>query len=244
MNNALTFARIQLTNWRWSWPSMLITGIVVPILISLGLGAYSLNAGDNFIEYAIIGGLAFSLLFFFFGKIASNISFIRAKGALDQMAATGAKRIQFITGSYMAFSLLTVPSLLVTPAVVVNILDLSLSPSWILVPTIALIGCIFLSMGTIIGALSSSLEQASSMSMLLSILSLSLGPVAVPESLLPSWLLIIGKINPAVHVGKVLRSGLFGSEDIPWDSLVFLAAVATVLLFVAIISLPWRDKEK
>ncbi|MFR9949990.1 ABC transporter permease [Corynebacterium striatum] len=244
MSNILTFAHIQLTNWRWSWPSMLITGIVVPILLTLSLGAYSLNSGDGFIEYAIVGGLAFSLLFEMQGKIASNISFVKTKGALDQMAATGATRIQFIIGSYMAFSLLTVPSLLVTPIVVVKVLDLSLSPSMVLVPAIALTGCVFLSVGTIIGALSSSLEQASSLSTLLSILSLSLGPVAVPESFLPPWLLTLGKINPSFYAGKALRSGLFGSETVPWDSLLFLATAATILTAVAIVFLPWRDKAK
>ena len=62
MSNTLTFTRIQLTNWRWSWPSMLLTGIVVPVLMSLGLGVYAQNLGGAAVEYAVIGGLSFSLL--------------------------------------------------------------------------------------------------------------------------------------------------------------------------------------
>ena len=94
MSNTLTFTRIQLTNWRWSWLSMLLTGIVVPVLMSLGLGVYAQNLGGAAVEYAVIGGLSFSLLFELQGKIATNISFMKANGALDQLAATGAKRLE------------------------------------------------------------------------------------------------------------------------------------------------------
>lgn len=54
MSNTFTFTRIQLTNWRWSWPSMLLTGIVVPVLMSLGLGVYAQNLGGAAVEYAVI----------------------------------------------------------------------------------------------------------------------------------------------------------------------------------------------
>lgn len=243
MSNTITFTRIQLTNWRWSWPSMLLTGIVVPVLMSLGLGVYAQNLGGTAVEYAVISGLAFSLLFELQGKIATNISFMKANGALDQLAATGAKRLQFVIGSFIAFGLLATPSLLITPIVVVKILGLSLSPSFAIVPAVIFAGCAFLSAGMIIGALSTSLEQASSISLLMAIVLLSFGPVAVPEDLLPPWLQIAGETNPAVHISKAIRYGIFGGEAISWGSLAYLVGATFVLLFSAVLSLPWRYKR-
>ena len=95
----------------------------------------------------------------------------------------------------------------------------------------------------IIGALSSSLEQASSVSLLLAIMLLSFGPVAVPEDLLPSWLQIAGEANPAVHISEAIRYGLFGGEGTPWSSIAFLVGVTVVLLVGAVVSLPWRHKR-
>ena len=244
MSNTFTFTRIQLTNWRWSWPSMLLSGIVVPVLMSLGLGVYAQNLGGAAVEYAVIGGLSFSLLFELQGKIATNISFMKANGALDQLAATGAKRLQFVVGSFIAFSLLATPSLLITPVAVVKILGLSLSPSFTIIPALFFAGCAFLSAGMIIGALCSSLEQASSISLLLAITLLSLGPVAVPNELLPSWLQIVGEANPAVHISEAIRYGLFGGDGIPWVSIAYLVGATIVLLIGAVVSLPWRHKRE
>ena len=168
---------------------------------------------------------------------------MKANGALDQLAATGAKRLQFVVGSFIAFSLLATPSLLITPVAVVKILGLSLSPSFTLVPSVVFAGCAFLSAGMIIGALSSSLEQASSISLLLAIMLLSFGPVAVPADLLPSWLQIAGEANPAVHISEVIRYGLFGGDGLPWGSIAFLVGATIVLLIGAVVALPWRQKR-
>lgn len=96
----------------------------------------------------------------------------------------------------------------------------------------------------IIGALCSSLEQASSISLLLAITLLSLGPVAVPEDLLPSWLQIVGEANPAVHISEAIRYGLFGGDGIPWGSIAYLVGVTAILLIGAVVSLPWRHKRE
>lgn len=235
---AFTFAKIQLANWRWSWPSMLITGICVPVLISLGLAVYARRTGS--IHYAVVSGLSFSLLFELQGKIAANMAFMRASNSFEQFAATGGRKVSFLFGSIIAFTILVIPAILVTPFVLIFALDLKLDVRPVLILALLFSILLFLMVGVVIGCCSRSIEQSSSVSTLVSIALMSIGPVAIPGQFLPAWLRCIGHANPAVHIARLFRVGLFSESEPITLAIVYLSALTFVFTALAVRVIPWR----
>ena len=44
---------IELTNWRWSWRSMLITGTLAPIFSTLAMGVFARDSGQQVLAYVL-----------------------------------------------------------------------------------------------------------------------------------------------------------------------------------------------
>ena len=240
MSDCLTYFKIQISNWRWSWTSMILTGIIVPVLVALGLGVYAAESGSESLQYAIVAGLSFSLFFELQGKIASNIAFMKATHALSQFAVTGTSKLSFIVGSLAAFSALSIPALISTPCALITIIGVNVHFQPVIILAWVLASLFFLLSGIVVGALSSSCEHASSLSLLISIACMSFGSVAAPPSLLPDWLVRVGVVNPAVHIARLIRAGIFTTGDDLSGSLMYVAVAVAVLVVAAYALLPWR----
>jgi ABC-2 type transport system permease protein len=201
---------IQLSNWRWSWQQMLITGMMAPLVTVVGLGLY---ADDNNVSeqvYVLSGAICMALLFEMQNRIAGNFSFMKNTGAFDFYAALPVRRESLVLATLTAFSMLALPAVAVTIVVGSWILGLAPVVSWMAIPGLLLCLLTPAFLGAWLGSRSSSLEEASSTSLALTIAMLVCGPVAVSAERLPQPLVVVGYLNPAAHAAAVIREVLFG----------------------------------
>ncbi|MEU7297062.1 ABC transporter permease [Streptomyces exfoliatus] len=200
--------RIQLTNWRWSWPQMVLTGVLAPLVTIAALGLFARASGHAATEYVLTGSVTMAILFETQNKIASNFAFMRGNGAFEYYAALPVRREALILATLAAFSLLSLPAVAVTLLLGSALLDIPLtfSPLTPLCLLLALLPSAGL--GAYIGSRSGTIEQASSLSLATTLLMMAAGPVAVPPELLPDALIWIGNLNPAVYAADSLRHSL------------------------------------
>lgn len=228
---------IQITNWRWSWPQMMLTGIFVPVLLAVGLGVYARGGGN--LEYAVVGGVVFSLLFELMNKVASNVAFMRTQESLDLLIANGVRRSEYLIGTFAAFLLLSLPAVIITPIAAGAILGFQGAVNFPAVFIVIFLGALtFMSLGVLIGTSSRTLEQASSMASMLAVGLVALGAVAIPANLLPQWLVYTGYANPAYYIASALRNGLFHNSFDP-SSIAVVLCMAVACTLAAIHSMRW-----
>lgn len=201
---------IQLSNWRWSWKQMLVTGMMAPLVTVAGLVLYAEDMAVSEQAYVLSGAICMALLFEMQNRIAGNFSFMRNTGAFDFYAALPVRRESLVLGTLAAFGLLALPAVVVTIVIGSLILGLSPAVSWVAIPGLLLCLLAPAFLGAWLGARSSSLEEASSTSLALTIVMLVCGPVAVSAERLPQILVVIGYLNPAAHAAAVIRQVLFG----------------------------------
>ncbi|MBV2155425.1 ABC transporter permease [Kitasatospora sp. SUK 42] len=200
--------RIQLTNWRWSWPQMVLTGMLAPLVSIAALGLFARNSGHAATEYVLTGSVTMAILFETQNKIASNFAFMRGNGAFEYYAALPVRREALILATLAAFSLLSLPAVTVTLLLGTSLLDVPITPSP-LAPLCLLLALLpSAGLGAFIGSRSGTIEQASSLSLATTLLMMAAGPVAVPPDMLPGALIWIGDLNPAVYAAAGLRHSL------------------------------------
>jgi ABC-2 type transport system permease protein len=205
--------RIQLTNWRWSWPQMMLTGILAPAISLAALGLFARGSGPAAAEYVLTGGVTMAILFETQNKIASNFSFMRSTGAFEYYAAMPVRREALVLATLAAFTMLALPAVTVTALVGSALLHVPVQASPLLPLCLLLALLPSAGLGALIGSRSTSVEQASSISLASTLIMMTAGPVAAPPELLPSGLVWIGHVNPAVYASAALRSSLTGPPD-------------------------------
>ncbi|MFV0405358.1 MAG: ABC transporter permease [Propioniciclava sp.] len=206
---------VQLSNWRWSWPQMLLTGILAPLVTVLTLGFFAQDSGPRALVYATSGSITMALLFETQNRIASNFAFMRETGALEFLASNPVRRESLLLASLLAFSLLALPSVIVLTLLAVLVLDVPLQPLWSALPLLLVLVLPTGGLGALIGNASRSLEQASSISLATTLVLLVLGPVAVPGELLPTPIIWAGYLNPAFYAASLVRGVLLGGIQAP-----------------------------
>ena len=74
---------IELTNWRWSWRSLLLSATLAPLLSIVALGVFARDSGAEALSYVLTGNMVLSLLFGNLRNVENHIMFMRFRGALD-----------------------------------------------------------------------------------------------------------------------------------------------------------------
>ena len=105
---------IELTNWRWSWRSMLLTGTLAPVFSILGMGVFAQDAGHEALGYVLTGNMVISLMFGNMRNVQSHFTFMRFEGALDYYATLPIRKHNLILAVVLSFLLLSLPSLIIT----------------------------------------------------------------------------------------------------------------------------------
>lgn len=235
---------VQLSNWRWSWRQIILTGMMAPLVTVAGLG---LNAsGREARVYALSGAVCMALLFELQNRVAGNYAFMKSNGALDFFAALPVRRESLVLATLFAFCLLALPAVLVTIVAGSWIVGLPLVVTWWALPVLVCCLAAPAFIGSWLGARSSSMEEASSLSLALTIGMLVCGPVAVPPDRLPDFLVTAGYVNPAVHTAAVIRAVLFGEMLAPGvlvAHLAFLTLFAAACWWITRTSMEWRARR-
>lgn len=235
---------IELTNWRWSWVSLVVTGMVTPLLSMLALGVFAKDAGSSALAYVFTGNLVISIMFGNQEKVASHFSFVRTQGTLDYFATLPIHRNMLILAVVIAFWLISVPALLVTIVGGQLILNIPLHPHPLLLLVLPLCAIPLSGVGALIAILSRNPAEAGSVNLLFMFLLMGLGAVVIPPDRLPNLLLWLGWINPASYAASALRQLLLS----PVTSRIWLDIAAligfTVLIFAFVgWKMDWRQRS-
>jgi ABC-2 type transport system permease protein len=237
----LDLTLIQLSNWRWSWRSMVIVGTLAPLVSTAALGLFARSSGERTLGYILTGNLVLALMFGTLDKVASNFSYMRFRGMLGYFATLPIHGYSLVAATVIAFFLLSLPSVAATLIFGVLYLDLSVSISPVLLVVLPLAALPLAGVGALIGARARSPEEAGSLSLLLSLLLVGVGPVIVPPERLPPVLVTLGCINPATYAASALRQALLGplTARILLDLAVLLGLALGVLWLVGRV-MDWR----
>lgn len=202
--------RIQLSNWRWSWPQMVLTGMLAPTVSLAALGVFAKGTGANAASYVLAGSVTMALLFETQNKVAANFAFMKSTGAFDFYASLPVRLEALIVATIAAFTLLALPALVLTSILGVLLLHVRIKVSLLVVPAAVISILPFAGLGAWIGSRSRAMEEASSLSLAATLAMVAVGPVTIPRELLPEFLIWLGYLNPATYASSLLRQTLIG----------------------------------
>lgn len=234
---------IELTNWRWSWRSMIITGTLAPVLSILGLGVFARASGPEALAYVLTGNLVLSLMFGNMNAIQGHVTFLRFRGTLEYFATLPVRRSNLVLAMVLAFLLLSLPSLLVTLALGAWVLGVPvhLSP-WLLL-VIPLTALPLSGIGALVGASVRVPEYGDSLTLILTLVLTGLGPVVIPPDRLPGWMLVLGRFSPATYAASAFRQSVLGPlTERFWLDLAVLLVAGVVVFVLVNRKLDWRTE--
>lgn len=231
---------IQLANFRWSWRSMLITGICAPVLMTISLAVV---AQGTSVPHLLCGGVVLSLMFQNQNNVAGNFAHMKYAGMLDFFATLPVHRSLVVLATVLAFFVLSIPSLVVTlvlGAVVLGV-DLTISPLALVVVLLCVLP--MAGIGALIGITVRAPELAGAVSLLVTLVLVFLGPVVLPPDRLPDWVLAVSHASPTTYAASAIRQVLLGPVTPRlWLDAAVLAGVTAVSLWWVGHRLPWHQK--
>ena len=146
------------------------------------------------------------------------------------------------SASVLSFFLLSLPALLGILGFGILFLKLSVTPNPMILLVIPLCVPPLAGLGAFIGTNARTPEESGSISLLVTMLMLFIGPVIIPESRLPDILIYIGRLSPAPYAASALRQTLL--EPMTGQVVVDLTALVgfSLLTFWLVGSkLDWRQ---
>jgi len=233
---------IELTNWRWSWRSMLLTGTLAPVFSILAMGIFARDSGREALTYVLTGNMVISLMFGNMGNVQSHFTFMRFQGALDYYATLPIRKHNLILAVVLSFLLLSLPSLTITMLLGALVLHVPITLHPLVLVVIPACAISLSGIGALIGASVRNRHEADALSLVVTMVMAGLGPVVVPPERLPTALLTLGRLNPATYAASALRQAVIGplTRHIALD----LAALvgSTILIFGTVSRvLDWRQ---
>lgn len=234
---------IEMTNWRWSWRGMVVTGALAPLLSILGLGVFARDSGPLALAYVLTGNLVMSIMFGNMHAIAHHIVFLRFQGTLEYLATLPIRRSMLVLAILCAFLMLSAPSLISTLLLGIWFLGVPLQPHPLLLLVIPLCAVPLSGIGAFVGASVRTPEHSGSIMLIFTLLLSGLGPVLVPPDRLPPILILIGRLNPATYAASAMRQVLLGPITPQlWVDLGVLLGLGVVIFAIVSKKLDWRQE--
>jgi ABC-2 type transport system permease protein len=234
---------IELTNWRWSWRSLLLTGTITPLFSIIGLSVFARDAGPKALAYVLTGNLVVSLMFGNMGNVESHFSFMRVRGVLDYFAALPVRKSALVLAVALAFLLLSLPPLVVTLLVGSHLLGIPVTPHPLLALAVPACALPLSGIGAYIACRVHEPSQGGALTLLVTITMAALGPVVVPPERLPGVMIGLGYLSPATYAASAFRQALLG--PVTWRmalDLAVLGATAVGLFLLVGRTMDWRQR--
>ncbi|MBN1284145.1 MAG: ABC transporter permease [Anaerolineae bacterium] len=234
---------IELTSWRWSWRSMLITGMLAPLGSMTALGTFGRDSGPEALSYILTGNVVLALMFENLNKVQGHFTYMRFNGTLDYFASLPIHKYAVILAVLSAFLVLALPSLTVTVLFGSVFLGIPLSISPLLLVVVPLCAVPLAGAGALIGVSVRTPPEGDSLSLILTMGMLGMGPVIIPPDRLPGFMLALGRLSPATYAASAMRQVLLGpvTGQIALDLLV-LAGFSLLAFGLAGRKMDWRQK--
>ncbi|MBN1934440.1 MAG: ABC transporter permease [Anaerolineae bacterium] len=234
---------IEWTNWRWSWRSMVVVGAAGPVLSILGLGLFARDAGPQVLAYVLTGNMVISLMLGNMSSVENHFSFMRFQGTLDYFATLPVRRTTLILAVLVAFFLIHLPAMLITLLLGVLVLRVPLHVHPLLLLVVPLCALPLSGIGALIGTRARTPQEGGPICLLMTMVMSGLGPVIAPPERFPTWLNILGRINPAVYAASALRQTLIGPLTAHiWLDLGVLLGVSAIIFWLVGRKLDWRQR--
>jgi ABC-2 type transport system permease protein len=234
---------MELTNWRWSWRTIALTSAIAPMLSIIALASFAQGSGRETLAYILTGNLVMALMFGNLDNVASGLVYMRFAGTLDYYATLPIRREALIIAIVLSFFLLSLPSLLINIGFGAFFLKLPLLLNPVILLVIPLCVLPLAGLGSLIGANARTPEESGSLSLLMTMVMLFIGPVIIPESRLPDILLLVERLSPATYAASALGQTLV--EPMTGQVVVDLAALVGFSLFtfwLVGLKLDWRQR--
>jgi ABC-2 type transport system permease protein len=233
---------IELTNWRWSWRGMVLTGIVAPVLSIAALGIFARDSGPRALAYVLTGNIVLTLMFENQDKVAGHFVYMRFNGILDYFATLPIQKHVLILAVVLSFLLLSFPSLAITVLLGSLLLGVPIAPNPMLPIVVPACAIPMAGIGALIGSSARTPQEAGSLSLLITFLMLGLGPVVIPPDRLPGVILFLGRFSPATYAASALRQTLLGplTGQIVLD-LAALAGFTLIVFWLVGRKMDWRQ---
>ena len=203
-------ALIELTNWRWAWRPMLITGMLAPVGSILSLGIFARDSGPEALAYVLTGNIVLSLMFENQDKVAGHFAFKRLNGILNYFSTLPVQKHALILAVVGSFLLMSLPALVVTIVLGSLLLGIPVTPSPAILLVVPVCATSMAGVGALIGTSVPVPQHAGSVSLLVAFLMLGLGPVVIPPDRLPGVVLFLGRFSPATYAASAMRQALLG----------------------------------
>lgn len=200
----------ELSNWRWSWRHVIVTGMIAPMFSIIAIGLFARDGGPNTTSYVFTGNIVLALMFNNMSRMASRFSYMRTAGTLAFYASLPIRRFLLIFASASAFLLISLPAVFFTIGFGAYFLALPLVWHPLLVVIIPLCTLSLAGVGALIGTGLRTVEEVNTVSQVVTFMLLALGPVLIPPDRLPPLMHLLGYLSPATYAASALRQTLLG----------------------------------
>lgn len=232
---------IELTNWRWSWRSLVTISMILPLMSMISLAVFARDAGAEALAYVYSGNVVLAVMFSIQNKVQGHFVFMRMEGVLNYFATLPVHRSAVILAVIIAFFLLSLPSMLVTIFVGALLLGVPLMVSPWLIVVLVVCSLPMAAIGAWIGVTARGIAEGSTLNLLVTMMMLALGPVVVPPDRLPKWMAVVGRLSPATYAADAFRQVLLGrvTPQLAID-LAVLTLFTVLLLAIIVRKIDWR----
>ena len=233
---------IELTNWRWSWRSMITVATLAPLFSILALGVFARDSGPEAMRYVLTGNVVMALMFGIMGNVQSHFNFMKVMGGLDFFATLPVSKFALILAVVIGFLLLSLPSFVVTAVLGALVLDIQLDINPLAAFVIPVCAIPLAGIGAIVGIRGRNPQESGTVNLLITLLLAGLGPVVIPPNQLPDWLVVVGRISPATYAASAIRQTLLGPVSaVLVTDLLALMAFGLVSFWLVGRFLDWRQ---
>lgn len=234
---------IELTNWRWSWPFLLVTGMVAPVISIIALGVFAQNANKETLAYILTGNVVLSLIFGNLNTVQNHFTHMKVVGTWDYFATLNVRRYILVIAALFSFLLLSLPALIVTILFGSLYLGIPLSLNPLVCLVVPFSALSLAGIGALIGIMAHTPQEANNISLCLTLLLFGIGPVLIPASRLPRYMIIVGYFSPTTYAASALRQVLLGplTPRILLDLAVLLVLSLATLWLVGY-KMDWRKQ--
>lgn len=233
---------MELSNWRWSWRQVVVTGMIAPMFSIIAIGLFARDSGLQATSYVLTGNVVLALMFTNMSRMASRFAYMRAAGTLAFYASLPIRRMLLVLASASAFLLISLPAVGFTIGFGAYFLAIPLAFHPLVLVIIPICTLSLAGVGALIGTSSRTLDEVNSVSQLLTFMLLALGPVLIPPDRLPPLLYWLGYLSPATYAASALRQTLLGPVNSRlWLDLSALALFALITFTLTGRKMDWRQ---
>jgi imidazolonepropionase-like amidohydrolase/ABC-type multidrug transport system permease subunit len=171
----------------------------------------------------------------------------REQNILRRFKVAPISPLPILVASMISGWLLYIPILFVLIGLAHMLYGMTLPEHWIALFVVTTAGvCAFRAIGSILAAVTNTMQEATIAIQLLYLPMLFLSGATIPSAMLPKWAQTVGEFLPAARMVKSFQNVLFRNEGLTnnWTTIGALALTVVVGMFLAVQLFRWEKEEK